>query len=148
MFDEDHLAVGHFIETHVPVRTVMLHRDFHIFSSGSIAGRTTLLAYTGWMSSHGYDYTERDRDRNYILAHALKDSDKQVCEGWANVALSCCVGGCLSLTAGESVWGSKGVGKVKVVVVSGLTCRCWWAVERIIRGTSRRRRLNNSSVDF
>ena len=27
------------------------------------------------MWSHGYNYYERDRDRNYIMANALKDSD-------------------------------------------------------------------------
>ena len=51
MFDEDHLAVGHYIEQHTHPRAVMLHRDFHIFASGSIAGRPTLLAYTGVCSA-------------------------------------------------------------------------------------------------
>ena len=32
----------------------------------------------GWMSSHGYDFVERDKDRNYVLSHALQDEDKQV----------------------------------------------------------------------
>lgn len=30
------------------------------------------------MSSHGYNYYERDRDRNHILANILKDSDPRV----------------------------------------------------------------------
>ena len=47
MFDEDHLRMGAYIAEHTPPDTVIMHRDHHIFASGSIAGRSALLAYTG-----------------------------------------------------------------------------------------------------
>jgi hypothetical protein len=37
------------------------------------------------MWSHGYNYYERDRDRNYVMANALKDSDNDaynLCRRW------------------------------------------------------------------
>ncbi|RYE83851.1 MAG: hypothetical protein EOO65_03250 [Methanosarcinales archaeon] len=37
-------------------------------------GRTRAAA--GWMWSHGYNYHERHRDREAIMANALKDSDQ------------------------------------------------------------------------
>lgn len=30
------------------------------------------------MSSHGYNYFDRDRDRNHVLANVLRDSDQKV----------------------------------------------------------------------
>jgi hypothetical protein len=75
--DHDQIDMGKYIRENVPPRSVVLHRDTHITPSGLLAGRTSLLAYNGWMWSHGYNYYERDRDRNHVLANMLKDSDSE-----------------------------------------------------------------------
>ena len=61
----------------VPPKAVILHRDIHIMPSSCLAGRISLVAYNGWMWSHGYNYHERDKDRTYAIENALKDSDPQ-----------------------------------------------------------------------
>lgn len=67
--------MAEFIKEKVPPKAVVLHRDIHIIPSGCLAGRVTLVAYNGWMWSHGYNYYDRDRDRTYAIDNALKDSD-------------------------------------------------------------------------
>lgn len=68
-------AAGAFLSTTAHPRAVVLHRDHHVMPSGLLAGRPSLLAYTGWMTSHGYNFGERDRDRTHVLTHALRDAD-------------------------------------------------------------------------
>jgi hypothetical protein len=63
---------GRFLSMHAHPKAVVLHRDHHVMPSGLLAGRPSLLAYTGWMTSHGYNFGERDADRTYILQHALQ----------------------------------------------------------------------------
>ena len=75
LLDEDQLAVGEYIRNNIPPKAVFVHKDVHITPAGCLAGRPTLVAYNGWMWSHGYNYYERDRDRNGMLENALKDSD-------------------------------------------------------------------------
>ena len=75
MLDEDQLQMAAYIRENVPPKAVVIHRDVHIMPSACLAGRTSLLAYNGWMWSHGYNYHERDKDRNYAMENALKDSD-------------------------------------------------------------------------
>lgn len=75
LLDEDQIAVGEFIKNNIPPKAVFVHKDVHITPAGCLAGRPTLVAYNGWMWSHGYNYYERDRDRNGMLENALKDSD-------------------------------------------------------------------------
>jgi hypothetical protein len=77
MLDEDQLATGAWIREHVPPKAVVLHNDIHITPSGSVAGRPSLVAYSGWMWSHGLPYGDRDRDRQKILQNALKDADPE-----------------------------------------------------------------------
>jgi hypothetical protein len=67
--------VAEFVKTNIPPKAVFVHRDVHITPVGCLSGRPTLVAYNGWMWSHGYNYYDRDRDRNYMLENALKDSD-------------------------------------------------------------------------
>ncbi len=69
------MQVGAWIRANVAPKAVMVHRDVHITPSGCLAGRPTIVAYNGWMWSHGYNYYDRDRDRNIILENCLKDSD-------------------------------------------------------------------------
>lgn len=47
MLDEQQLVTGAWIKEHVPPKAVVVHKDVHITPSGSIAGRPTLVAYTG-----------------------------------------------------------------------------------------------------
>jgi hypothetical protein len=77
MLDEDQLATGEWIRAHTAPKAVMLHGDIHITPSDTVAGRPTLVAYNGWMWSHGLPYGDRDKDRRYILDNALKDSDAE-----------------------------------------------------------------------
>lgn len=37
---------------------------------------THFTCFAGWTSSHGYDYHERHRDREHIMANLLKESDR------------------------------------------------------------------------
>ncbi len=67
--------VAEFVKANIPPKAVFAHRDVHITPVGCLAGRPTLVAYNGWMWSHGYNYYDRDRDRNVMLENALKDSD-------------------------------------------------------------------------
>ena len=94
--------MGQWIVEHTPPKSVILHGDTHISPAGCLAGRPSLVAYNGWMWSHGYNYGDRDRDRQcvvgvcpsympasppphpaplflrrYVMANALKDSDPE-----------------------------------------------------------------------
>ena len=69
--------MGMWIRDNTPPKAVFVHRDFHIMPSSAIAGRPTLVGYTGWMWSHGYPYHDRDRDRKLVMDGALKDSDNE-----------------------------------------------------------------------
>jgi hypothetical protein len=78
LLDEEQMDTAAFVREHIPPKAVILHNDIHITPSGTLAGRPSLVGYTGWTSSHGYaGWPDRDRDRRYILEHALKDSDQQ-----------------------------------------------------------------------
>jgi hypothetical protein len=48
------IEVGRWIRENTSPKAVFLHKDIHITPSGSLAGRPTLIAYNGWMWSHGY----------------------------------------------------------------------------------------------
>lgn len=78
LLDQDMIAMGEYIRANLAPKAVVVHRDTHITPSGCIAGRPTLIAYNGWMWSHGYSYYDRDRDRSYALQGVLKDSDPEV----------------------------------------------------------------------
>ena len=69
--------MAQFILDKVPPKAVMVHRDVHITPAGCLTGRISLIAYNGWMWSHGYNYGERENDRAYILENALKDSNPE-----------------------------------------------------------------------
>jgi hypothetical protein len=68
LFDPDAIAMGKYIRENIPPKAVFAHKDYHIIPSLSLAGRPSLLAYTGWMWSHGYNYHDRDNDRNIFFA--------------------------------------------------------------------------------
>jgi hypothetical protein len=69
--------MAEFILAKVPPKAVMVHRDVHITPAGCLTGRISLIAYNGWMWSHGYNYGERENDRAYVLDNALKDSNPE-----------------------------------------------------------------------
>ena len=69
--------MGEWIRANTPPKAVFAHRDFHIMPSSALAGRPSLVGYTGWMWSHGYPYHDRDRDRKLMIDGALKDSDNE-----------------------------------------------------------------------
>jgi hypothetical protein len=75
LLDEEQLATGAWIIANTPPKAVFLHKDVHITPAGCLAGRPTLVAYNGWMWSHGYNYGPRDADRAYVHENSLKDSD-------------------------------------------------------------------------
>lgn len=100
MYDKDAVDVGEYMRTKLPPKGVTLHDDTHLSPAGFYAGRQVLVSYTGmylhnlvilskkcneadiviifagWVSSHGYDYHERHRDRETIMQNILKDSDR------------------------------------------------------------------------
>jgi hypothetical protein len=39
--------MGNYIKEHIAPKAVIMHRDIHIMPSGCIAGRPSLVAYTG-----------------------------------------------------------------------------------------------------
>ena len=39
--------MGNYIKEHLAPKSVIMHRDIHIMPSGCIAGRPSLVAYTG-----------------------------------------------------------------------------------------------------
>ena len=69
--------MGKYIRENIAPKAVFAHRDFHIIPSSALAGRPSLVGYTGWMWSHGYNYHDRDRERKTMLDGALKDSDNE-----------------------------------------------------------------------
>eukprot|EP01138_Halocafeteria_seosinensis_P008549 gb/GECG01008738.1/.p1 GENE.gb/GECG01008738.1/~~gb/GECG01008738.1/.p1 ORF type:complete len:849 (+),score=62.00 gb/GECG01008738.1/:1-2547(+) len=78
LYDPDSIAVGEYMRNELPPKGVTLHRDTHLTPAGFYAGRPCLVSFAGWMWSHGYDYHERHRDREFILSNLLKESDGQV----------------------------------------------------------------------
>ena len=77
LLDQDQINVGEWISTNLAPKANILHKDVHITPSGTLAGRTALISYNGWMWSHGYNYGDRDRDRQYVLGNCLKDHDQE-----------------------------------------------------------------------
>jgi hypothetical protein len=53
LLDEDQIATGAWIRANVAPKAVFIHKDLHIVPSSCLAGRPTLVSYTGWMWSHG-----------------------------------------------------------------------------------------------
>jgi hypothetical protein len=47
LLDEDQIRMGNYIKEHLAPKSVIMHRDIHIMPSGCIAGRPSLVAYTG-----------------------------------------------------------------------------------------------------
>jgi hypothetical protein len=77
LLDEDQQDMAAWISTNLAPKANVLHKDVHITPSGTLAGRTALISYNGWMWSHGYNYGDRDRDRQYVLNNALKESEPE-----------------------------------------------------------------------
>eukprot|EP01138_Halocafeteria_seosinensis_P008808 gb/GECG01009003.1/.p1 GENE.gb/GECG01009003.1/~~gb/GECG01009003.1/.p1 ORF type:complete len:839 (+),score=58.98 gb/GECG01009003.1/:1-2517(+) len=78
MYDQEGQDIGEFMRHNIPARGVTLHDDTHLSPAGYYAGRQVLVSYTGWVSSHGYDFHDRNRDREFILPNLMKDSDPEV----------------------------------------------------------------------
>lgn len=78
MYDKEGQDIGEFMRHHLPPRGVTLHDDTHLSPAGYYAGRQVLVSYTGWVSSHGYNFHARNRDREFIMPNLLKDSDPEV----------------------------------------------------------------------
>lgn len=76
--------VGNWLIENARTEDVIMHDNNHIQASGLIAGRPSLLGYTGWMWTHGYDYHARDHDRNHVLDNINKASDKRTESGLYN----------------------------------------------------------------
>jgi hypothetical protein len=77
LLDEDQKAVADWVSENLSPKANFLHKDVHITPTGTLAGRTALISYNGWMWSHGYNYGDRDRDRQYVLNNVFKDSDNE-----------------------------------------------------------------------
>jgi hypothetical protein len=53
LLDEEQIDTGAWIKEHVAPKAVLVMKDGHITPSGCLAGRPSLISYTGWMWSHG-----------------------------------------------------------------------------------------------
>lgn len=51
LLDEDQIRMGNYIKEHLAPKSVIMHRDIHIMPSSCIAGRPSLVAYTGEWNS-------------------------------------------------------------------------------------------------
>jgi hypothetical protein len=74
MIDVDQLEITRKLAEKVSPKAVIMYRDNHLLAPAA-AGRSALLSYQGWMSSHGYDFGERSSDRDYVLANILQQHD-------------------------------------------------------------------------
>jgi hypothetical protein len=74
MIDVDQLEITRKLAEKVSPKAVIMYRDNHLLAPAA-AGRSALLSYQGWMSSHGYDFGERGSDRDYVLTNILQQHD-------------------------------------------------------------------------
>ena len=68
--------LAEYMIANVPPKSVVLTKDDHRQAAGMLAGRPSLAGYSGWLWSHGYNFHERNVDRNHILHNLLKDDDE------------------------------------------------------------------------
>ncbi len=64
----DDIAAGEWIAVNTPKDAVVLASDWHAQPAATIAGRTLVMGYRGWLWSHGFDYGKRESDVRQMLA--------------------------------------------------------------------------------
>lgn len=77
LYGNDEKDMAKYLIEHVSPKAVVVHKNDHRSLSGMLAGKPSLVAYDGWMWSHGYNYGDRHTDRNTIVDHLVKDSDPE-----------------------------------------------------------------------
>jgi len=75
LYGNDEKDMAQYLIDNVSAKAVIVHSNNHRALSGMLAGKPSVVAYDGWMWSHGYNYGGRHADRQTIMEHLVKDSD-------------------------------------------------------------------------
>eukprot|EP00741_Cyanophora_paradoxa_P019885 tig00021178_g19191.t1 len=68
LFTTSDVAVAEFVKTALPPNATFVSSDKHNNPIPCLTGRPVVLGYRGWLSSHGYDYREREQVVKRILS--------------------------------------------------------------------------------
>jgi len=60
-YTHEEIELAHWVENSTPTNTVWLTSDKHNHWLGNLTGRQIVMAYRGWLWTHGYDYTEHQQ---------------------------------------------------------------------------------------
>eukprot|EP01100_Stratorugosa_tubuloviscum_P000245 TRINITY_DN104_c4_g1_i1.p1 TRINITY_DN104_c4_g1~~TRINITY_DN104_c4_g1_i1.p1 ORF type:complete len:725 (+),score=270.14 TRINITY_DN104_c4_g1_i1:48-2222(+) len=66
--DEADVLAAEFVNQNTEHDAVFLISDAHINAVSTVGGKTSFLGYAGWVSSHGYPWSERYWTRNTIMS--------------------------------------------------------------------------------
>lgn len=72
------VQLSRFIDSHTPTDAVWMTADTHISVPAVLNGRSLVIAWTGWMDSHGYDWRPIHDDREKVWYHGLSESNEEV----------------------------------------------------------------------
>ncbi len=72
MYSREDLELTEWVKTQTPVNSIWLTGNNHNHWLFNLTGRQTVMAYPGWLWTHGYDYLPIERDVQFMYEHPLQ----------------------------------------------------------------------------
>ncbi len=74
MYSQEDLQLAQWVGANTPAGAVFLTSDYHLHPVPSLAGRSVVMGYRGWLWTHGIDYAPREKDVREMFSGSARET--------------------------------------------------------------------------